>query len=68
MAMTLRTDEELEAALNHLTQVEGVSRQEVTRRALIERANKSMRRGQVAQLTREAMEEWAETLDRLGRE
>ena len=66
--MTLRTDEELEAVLDHLTQVEGVSRQEVTRRALIERARKSTRRTQIAQLSREAMEEWAETLDRLGRE
>ena len=35
MAFTLRTDEELEKALNELVEVEGISRQEIIRRAVL---------------------------------
>lgn len=66
--MTLRTDAALEQALDVLTRSEGVSRQEAVRRAVIDRARTIERREQVLALTEEALEEWAETLERLGRE
>jgi predicted transcriptional regulator len=68
MAMTLRTDPELEAALTLLSEAEGLSRQEVTRRAVLDRARKLSRLRTVDALTQEALQEWAVTLDRLGRE
>jgi predicted transcriptional regulator len=37
MAMTLRTDEELDRALTELAEAEGISKQEVIRRAVLER-------------------------------
>jgi predicted transcriptional regulator len=37
MAMTLRTDDELERARTELAEAEGLSRQEVVRRAVLER-------------------------------
>jgi predicted transcriptional regulator len=66
--MTLRTDDELEAALDLLTSTENASRQEVARRAILERAEHVSRRARLANLTDEALSEWSETLDRLGRE
>jgi hypothetical protein len=66
--MTLRTDEALEAALDLLTAEENLSRQEVVRRAIIDRAENVRRRRTISDLTDEALTDWAETLDRLGRE
>ena len=43
MALTLRTDEELDAALTALTELEGISRQEVIRRAVLDRLARSER-------------------------
>jgi predicted transcriptional regulator len=37
MAFTLRTDDELEQALSALVESEGLSRQEIIRRAVLER-------------------------------
>ena len=68
MAMTLRTDSALEAALELLVREEGLSRQEIIRRAVLERAEKASRRQRLADLTDEALAEWSETLERLGRE
>ena len=48
MALTLRTDEELEKALNELVEVEGISRQEIIRRAVLDRYERS---GHAAQVT-----------------
>lgn len=66
--MTLRTDSALEAALELLVREEGLSRQEIIRRAVLERAEKASRRQRLADLTDEALAEWSETLERLGRE
>jgi predicted transcriptional regulator len=66
--MTLRTDPELDAALTLLSEAEGLSRQEVTRRAVLDRARKMSRLRTVDALTQEGLQEWAVTLDRLGRE
>jgi predicted transcriptional regulator len=66
MALTLRTDSALEAALDLLVKEEGLSRQEVIRRAVLERAERVDRSREVHTLTREALHDWSETLARLG--
>ncbi|WP_228373641.1 ribbon-helix-helix protein, CopG family [Demequina soli] len=66
--MTLRTDSVLEEALELLVREEGLSRQEIVRRAVLERAEKVSRRNRLASLTAEALAEWDETLARLGSE
>ncbi|WP_062528872.1 ribbon-helix-helix protein, CopG family [Demequina rhizosphaerae] len=68
MAMTLRTDSVLEEALELLVREEGLSRQEIVRRAVLQRAEKVSRRNRLATLTDEALDEWTETLARLGSE
>jgi predicted transcriptional regulator len=64
--MTLRTDAELEAALAALAQVEGASRQEIIRRAVLERYKRQEHRARVAETTDEMLERWGDVLDRLG--
>jgi metal-responsive CopG/Arc/MetJ family transcriptional regulator len=66
MAMTLRTDAALEAALDVLVAEERTSRQEAIRRAVIERAERYARRREIADLSEAARAEWDETLRRLG--
>ncbi len=66
--MTLRTDSVLEEALELLVREEGLSRQEIVRRAVLQRAEKVSRRNRLATLTDEALDEWTETLARLGSE
>ena len=41
MALTVRTDEQLEQALDALAETEGTSKQEVIRRAVLERYERS---------------------------
>ena len=66
MAMTLRTDEELDAALTALADAEGISRQEVVRRAVLERAARHQHVAEVRRITDEMLERWGPVLDRLG--
>lgn len=66
MAMTLRTDDELERALSMLTESEGVSRQEVVRRAVLERFECAGHRGRVSGSTDRMIDRWGDVLDRLG--
>jgi predicted transcriptional regulator len=66
MAMTLRTDEELDNALTALAESEGASRQEVIRRAVLERY---ARAGHVAAVDGSAdrmIARWGDVLERLG--
>jgi predicted transcriptional regulator len=66
MAMTLRIDDELESALQSLVEAEGISRQEVVKRAVLELAQ---RRGHTQRVTRSAdalAERWSDVLHRLG--
>ena len=67
MAMTLRTDSAVEAALAFLAEREGLSRQEVVTRAILERAERLGHVDRVDVASRELKVEWAETLDRLGK-
>ncbi|GAA4677304.1 CopG family transcriptional regulator [Nocardioides nanhaiensis] len=66
MAFTLRTDPELDAALTVLAERDGVSRQEAVRRAVLEAADGSRHRGQVAASSERQRERWGDVLDRLG--
>ena len=66
MALTLRTDNELEHALVVLSKKEGLSRQELIRRAILERYERSEHREKVESAADSATERWRDVLDRLG--
>lgn len=67
VAMTLRTDEELDAALEALSAREGISKQEVVRRAVLERAERSSLRAEVDAILDVELVRFADALERLGR-
>ena len=64
--MTLRIDDELELALSALAQGEGVSRQEIVRRAVLERFERSGHVTRVEQSAGRLAEKWGDVLRRLG--
>jgi hypothetical protein len=66
MAMTLRTDEELDRALSDLARIEGISRQEVVRRAVLERCERTGHAARVRESADRLVEEWGDVLERLG--
>lgn len=66
MAMTLRTDEELDHALTALADSEGISRQEIIRRAVLERFALAGHRARVSESADQMMDRWSDVLDRLG--
>ena len=63
--MTLRTDAELDAALSALAESEGVSRQEVVRRAVLERHQRAGHQAAVATSAERMVERWGDLLERL---
>ncbi|WP_244931790.1 CopG family transcriptional regulator [Nocardioides sp. W7] len=65
--MTLRTDEELDRVLTELAELEGLSRQEVVRRAVLEKYERDGRRARVDAVSNEMLERWGDVLDRLGK-
>ena len=67
MAFTLRTDEALERALDALAEAEGLSRQEVIRRAVLERYERAGHARRVGGTADRMIERWGDVLDRLGR-
>jgi len=66
MAFTLRTDDELEHALDQLSEQEGLSKQEVIRRAVLERYERAGHQQRVDAATDRAVARWGDVLDRLG--
>lgn len=66
MALTLRTDAELEQALTELAESQGTSRQEVIRRAVLELRDRTGHRARVDAIASDVLVEYAEALDRLG--
>ncbi|MFT4009295.1 MAG: ribbon-helix-helix protein, CopG family [Nocardioidaceae bacterium] len=66
MSMTLRTDEELDAALAALAEAEGVSRQEVVRRAVLDRHARATHTAAVEEAGVRLIDRWGDVLDRLG--
>lgn len=66
MALTLRTDDELEHALDVLAKSEGLSRQEVIRRAVLERYERAGHQARVGDSAQRMLDRWRDVLDRLG--
>lgn len=66
MALTLRTDDELERALDDLVEREGLSRQEVIRRAILDRHARNAHTERVQDGTDRMLERWGDVLERLG--
>jgi predicted transcriptional regulator len=66
MAFTVRTDEQFKRALDALCESEGLSQQEVIRRAVLDRYERSGHRSRVEEATDRAVERWGDVLDRLG--
>jgi predicted transcriptional regulator len=67
MAMTVRTDPEMEKALTALAQAEGASRQEVIRRAVLDRYERQGHRSRVEASSDRMIDRWGDVLERLGR-
>lgn len=68
MAFTVRTDAILEEALDALSKAEGLSRQEIVRRAVIERYEQSGHSARVNDSTARMVSRWGDVLERLGAE
>ena len=68
MALTVRTDAVLEEALTSLSKAEGISRQEIIRRAVLDRFERSGHAERVDDSTRRMMKRWGDVLERLGSE
>jgi hypothetical protein len=68
MALTVRTDQELEQALDVLAATEGTSKQEVIRRAVLERYQRSGHSSRVDASATRMTERWGDVLERLGTE
>lgn len=66
MAMTVRTDEELDNALTALAEAEGTSRQEIIRRAVLERYARSGHAAKVNESAERLADKWSDVLHRLG--
>ncbi len=66
MALTFRTDDETESALAALVAAEGVSRQEVLRRAVLDRYERQGHTRRVEDSAQRMTQEWGDVLDRLG--
>ena len=67
MAMTVRTDPEMEEPLTALTQAEGSSRQEIIRPAVLDRYERRGHRARVKSASQSMLDRWGDVLDRLGR-
>jgi predicted transcriptional regulator len=66
MALTLRTDDEMERALTALAEAEGASRQEVIRRAVLERYERAGHVARVQDSVTRMTDRWGDVLERLG--
>jgi predicted transcriptional regulator len=66
MALTVRTDEAMERALTSLAESEGASRQEIIRRAVLERYERAGHVGRVHESTSRMTDRWGDVLTRLG--
>lgn len=66
MAFTLRTDEELEAALTELADSRGVSKQELVRKLVLDEAARTRRRTDLDAVLDSELPRYAVALERLG--
>jgi predicted transcriptional regulator len=65
MALTLRTDSELEKALDALVASEGGSRQEIIRKAVLDYWHRSDLHARVEAIGAQNLEEWGDVFERL---
>ncbi len=63
--MTLRTDAELDNALTALAATEGASRQEIIRRAVLDRYERSAHASRVRDSSNRMINQWADVIERL---
>jgi predicted transcriptional regulator len=68
MAFTVRTDPALEQALDALSGAEGVSRQEIVRRSVLERYERTVHVSRVNDSAQRMAARWSDVLERLGAE
>ena len=68
MALTVRTDQQLEQALDALVETEGISRQEIIRRAVLDRYERAGHTSRVENSAKRMTERWGDVLERLGTE
>jgi predicted transcriptional regulator len=68
VAFTVRTDKTLDSALDALSASEGLSRQEIVRRAVLERYERSEHAVRVADTSSRMLARWHDVLERLGTE
>jgi hypothetical protein len=68
MALTVRTDAVLEEALASLSKLEGISRQEIIRRAVLERYERADHVKRTDNSTKRMVARWGDVLERLGSE
>lgn len=66
MALTVRTDEELEHALEILSTNEGLSRQEIIRRAVLDRYARAGHARRVDEAAHRLRATWSDVLERLA--
>ncbi|WP_322779933.1 CopG family transcriptional regulator [Frankia sp. Cas4] len=62
----MRTDQELEEALTALAASEGISRQEIIRRAVLERYERAGHTARVRDSSNRMIDRWGDVLIRLG--
>ena len=67
VARNIRLTEAEETALSELATAEGISKNEVVRRAILDRNARSIRRNEVDEATIWALEHYRNLLDRLAR-
>lgn len=68
VAFTVRTDKALDSALDALSASEGLSRQEIVRRAVLERYVRTEHAGRVADSSSRLLTRWHDVLESLGTE
>lgn len=66
MAMTLRTDDELDEALSALAAAEGKSKQDIIRTAVLEKYARAGHTARVQDASDRQIERWRDVLERLG--
>jgi predicted transcriptional regulator len=66
MAFTFRTDVELERILDALAAAESLSKQEIIRRAIIERFERAQHHAVVDDATERMVQRWGAVIERLG--
>jgi hypothetical protein len=68
MALTVRTERQPEQALDALAEAKGISKQEIIRRAVLDRYQRAGHASRVEGSAIRMVERWGDVLERLGTE